>query len=33
MIAETSAVNKDTDSGNLMEITVSDGKNVAQGGY
>ena len=30
MIAHTSAVNTDAESGNLMEITVFDGKNVAQ---
>ena len=30
MIAQTSAVNMDAKSGNLMEITVSDGKTVAQ---
>ena len=30
MIAQTSAVNTDAESGNLMEITVSDGKTVAQ---
>ena len=30
MIAQTSAVNTDAESGNLMEITLSDGKTVAQ---
>ena len=30
MIAQTSAVNTDAESGNLMEITVFDGKTVAQ---
>ena len=30
MIAQTSAVNMDAESGNLMEITVFDGKTVAQ---
>ena len=30
MIAQTSAVNIDAESGNLMQITVSDGKTVAQ---
>ena len=30
MIAQTSAVNTDAESGNLMDITVFDGKNVAQ---
>ena len=30
MIAQTSAVNTDTEPGNLMEITVFDGKTVAQ---
>ena len=30
MIAQTSAVNTDAESGNLMEITVIDGKTVAQ---
>ena len=30
MIAHTSAVNTDAESGNLMEITVFDGKTVAQ---
>ena len=29
MIAQTSAVNTDAESGNLMEITVFDGKTVA----
>ena len=30
MIAQTSAVNMDAELGNLIEITVSDGKTVAQ---
>ena len=30
MIAQTSAENTDAESGNLMEIMVSDGKTVAQ---
>ena len=30
MIAQTSAVNTDAKSGNLMEITLSDGKTVTQ---
>ena len=30
MIAQTSAVNTDAESGNLMEITVFDGKTVVQ---
>ena len=30
MIAQTSAVNTDDESGNFMEITVFDGKTVAQ---
>ena len=30
MIAQTSAVNVDAQSGNLVQITVSDGKTVAQ---
>ena len=30
MIAQTSAVNTEAESGNLMEITVFDGKTVAQ---
>ena len=30
MTAQTSAVHIDADSGNLMEITVSDGKTVSQ---
>ena len=30
MIAQTSAVTTDAESGNLMEITVFDGKTVAQ---
>ena len=30
MIAQISAVNMDAESGNLMEITVSDGKTVTQ---
>ena len=30
MIAQTTAVNTDAESGNLMEITVFDGKTVAQ---
>ena len=30
MIAQTSAVNTDAESGNLMDITVFDGKTVAQ---
>ena len=30
MIAQTSAVNTDAESGNLMEITVFDGKTVAK---
>ena len=30
MIAQTSAVNMNAESGNLMKITVSDGKTVAQ---
>ena len=30
MIAETSAVSMDAESGYLMEITVPDGKTVAQ---
>ena len=30
MIAQTSAVNMDAESGNLVEITMSDGKTVTQ---
>ena len=30
IIAQTSAVNMDAESGNLVEITVFDGKTVAQ---
>ena len=30
MIAQNSAVNTDAESGNLMEITLFDGKTVAQ---
>ena len=30
MIAQTSAVNTDAESGNLIDITVFDGKTVAQ---
>ena len=30
MIAQTSAGNMDAESGNLMEMTVSDGKSAAQ---
>ena len=31
MSAQTSAVNMDAESGNLMDITVFDGKTVGQG--